>query len=234
MKKIVFILLCTLMISMNVSANNNSVTLMVDGINVNSEGKSFISNTGRIMVPLRILSENLSANVIWHPDTQTVSIDLNDKHLKLKINDTTFTLNGEIREMDSPAIIIEGKTYVPIRHVTEALGAIIEWNSETRTVSVFLNTSNFKEKIVVFPDPMFNDLIREMINKPTGDVYESELLQITSIYALEYEIKSIEGIEYIKNLKSVYLNANTITDISRLNSLDNLEDIVLMGQSEEQ
>ncbi|WP_051962683.1 leucine-rich repeat domain-containing protein [Mesoaciditoga lauensis] len=83
-----------------------------------------------------------------------------------------------------------------------------------------------KNNVVNFPDPNLEALIRKAINKPTGPICESDLLQITS---LKYDwpdsdkkISNLEGIQYCINLTDLELEGNSIFDISPLASLTKL------------
>ena len=50
-------------------------------------------------------------------------------------SDVTVKLKGELIEFDQPPVIEEGRTLVPLRKIFEALGANVEWNPDTRTVT---------------------------------------------------------------------------------------------------
>ena len=48
-------------------------------------------------------------------------------HIELQIGKKEYTVNGQGREMDVPAQIINGRTMVPLRFIAEALGAEVDW-----------------------------------------------------------------------------------------------------------
>lgn len=83
----------------------------------------------RTMVPLRFVSECLGADVEWIGETKTVAIELNDKKLRLVIGETGPGL-------DTPAIIINGRAFVPIRYVSESFNADVTWFPATKTVEI--------------------------------------------------------------------------------------------------
>ena len=76
--------------------------------------------------------------------------------------------------------------------------------------------------VVTFPDANFEALIRETLNKSTGDIYDTDLVSITSLIGHDREIINISGIEYCTNLTRIILQRNQISDISVLSSLTNL------------
>ena len=80
---------------------------------------------GRTMVPFRALGEALGAEVVWDNDARTVTYTLGDNEVVMTIGETTYTVNGEEATMDVAPEIVDSRTFVPSRFVTEALGATI-------------------------------------------------------------------------------------------------------------
>ena len=64
--------------------------------------------------------------------------------IKLKIGSTSFTLNGETRYLDSPPIIKNGRTLLPIRTVVEALGGKVGWDAAAKKVTVTLGSTTIE------------------------------------------------------------------------------------------
>lgn len=83
----------------------------------------------RTMVPLRFIGEALGAQINWEESTRTVVIISGSKNLRLVV--------GQAGEgLDSPPVIIGGRTMVPIRYIAEAFGAEVEWLGGSRTVVI--------------------------------------------------------------------------------------------------
>jgi len=98
-----------------------------------SDVAPFIDATyDRTMVPLRIVADALGAEVRNDSDTNTVYITHNGQEILLPIN---VPLPDE---MGTP-VIINNRTFVPIRYVVEVLGARVSWDGAARTVSVYMN-----------------------------------------------------------------------------------------------
>ncbi|WP_024833258.1 Ig-like domain-containing protein [Ruminiclostridium josui] len=83
------------------------------------------------------------------------------------------------------------------------------------------------EDIVYFADQNLEKVVRSAISKPTGDIFKSDMLNITYLDAKYLDITSLEGIQYAKNLSMLYLTDNQIEDISQLRELTNLEYLFL-------
>ena len=80
-------------------------------------------------------------------------------------------------------------------------------------------TVNF---VVEFPDPNLEQAIRDAIDKPTGDIYKSDLLGLSSLGAYLRNISNLEGLQHCINLDSLHLFENQIIDITPLADLTNL------------
>ena len=83
----------------------------------------------RTVVPLRFVSECLGAGVEWIGETKTVKISLDDNQLSLVIGET-------IPGFDTPATIIDGRSSVPLRYVSESLGADVTWDAQSKKVEI--------------------------------------------------------------------------------------------------
>ena len=95
-----------------------------------------IMKNNRILVPYRAIAEALGAEVDWDPADQIVTMKAGENTVKLKIGSATALVSGEPVEMDVKAEIQNGRTYVPLRFISTFLGAGVEWDSETRTVTI--------------------------------------------------------------------------------------------------
>ncbi len=91
---------------------------------------------GRTMVPFRAICEALGATVDWDDPTQTVMVVKEETTLELQIGNPMIKKNGKNKELDVPAQLVEERTLVPVRAVAEGLGAIVEWDDPTQTVTI--------------------------------------------------------------------------------------------------
>ena len=90
---------------------------------------------GRTLVPIRAVAEKMGYMVEWDEETQTVT--MTGKHkLSFTINRDTAVKNGSEFEIDVPAILYNSRTYLPLRAVTEAMDATVDWSEEENTVFV--------------------------------------------------------------------------------------------------
>jgi len=82
---------------------------------------------------------------------------------------------------------------------------------------------------VTFADPNLEGVIREAIDKPTGDIYPEDLEGLTELHAVGRIISDLTGLEYATNLRSLGLAGNQISDISPLANLTELTFLDIMA-----
>lgn len=100
---------------------------------VQLDAAPFISPEGRTLVPIRFVSEAMDNEVDWKPGTREVIIN-ND--IVLQIDSVNAYAKGEQVILDTAPVIVNGRTMVPIRFISEVLGYEVGWNSETREVTI--------------------------------------------------------------------------------------------------
>jgi hypothetical protein len=80
-----------------------------------------------ILVPLRSMFEQLGATVSYDPATKTVDISKPGSDVKVTVGKPEVVINGESRPLDVPPEIYKGTIVVPVRVLSEGLGAYVEW-----------------------------------------------------------------------------------------------------------
>jgi len=106
--------------------NNKKIELETPPIIVNN----------RTMVPLRFIIENFGGDIYWNSTDSSIKIVFPEKEILMWVNNSTAYINGKKYILDSPPIIIGGRTLVPVRFVVEALGAYVFWNSTDSGVTI--------------------------------------------------------------------------------------------------
>ena len=102
---------------------------------------------GRTMVPLRSIFEALGAKVYWSGSNETVSgISSDGDRVVISIGSNVATVNDVATDIDAPPIIVNGRTLVPLRFISETFGCEVGWDGATKTVSI---KSENEEKNIV-------------------------------------------------------------------------------------
>ncbi len=138
MKKLISILtaLTILLSCFSITATAaEEVKVILDGELLSFDVPAQIIN-GRTMVPVRKIFEELGMDVIWDGDAQKVIANKKGVLIELYINSTTVCRNSVDQEIDVPAQIIENRTLVPVRVVSEYAGSDVVWDNDTRTVYI--------------------------------------------------------------------------------------------------
>ena len=91
---------------------------------------------GSTLVPMRFLLEQMGADVEWNGETQTVTAMLDNTAVTFAIDDINAEVNNELATMDVPARLINGKTMVPLRFLSEEMGFDVDWDADSRTAIV--------------------------------------------------------------------------------------------------
>jgi len=91
---------------------------------------------GRVLVPMRIIFESMGADVVWDGSQQKVTAALGEKKIELTIGNKTAFVNGNASNLDVPARIINGRTLVPVRFVSESLNTDVAWEQGTKSVVI--------------------------------------------------------------------------------------------------
>ncbi|QSZ27078.1 hypothetical protein ACETAC_09445 [Aceticella autotrophica] len=120
------------------------VKILFNNMPIDKEKSSSIIVNGRTMVSSEFFSDNFGAEVKWEPITQTIIIQGKNVNIKLIIGKKEVVINGENRLIDVEPLLMFDKKMVPLKFVSEALGAQVKWNDETEKVEVI--TSNVLQK----------------------------------------------------------------------------------------
>lgn len=110
----------------------NNVTTTVDA---NPTVVPIIINSSTYL-PLRTLVEVLGGTIEWNDTTKTVTIIIGSNIIQITIDAPTASLNGRIVPLIAPATILNGRTLLPLRSVMELLGKTVNWDNDTRTITI--------------------------------------------------------------------------------------------------
>lgn len=88
------------------------------------------------LVPMRFLFEEMEAEVDWEDSTLTASVKKDNREVSFVINSKQAKVGNEVKTMDIPARLINGKTMIPLRFLSEELGYKVEWDDSTRTATI--------------------------------------------------------------------------------------------------
>ncbi|MEW9121958.1 MAG: CAP-associated domain-containing protein [Thermotaleaceae bacterium] len=209
-KTMLFIMIFILLIghSGNLSYGNQSLSILMDGQLLKTDQAPRIIQ-GRTLAPLRAIFEALGAEVAWDGDTKTVSARKDQNEVILKIGNPYGTVNGLQKSLDVPGIIIEGRTFIPLRFISESLGARVDWDGTNKQVLIYSSKEINHEKEFRFREIAIGDL-EEKVLKELGQPDRKDL----SEYGFEWYIYHGDYREYLqvgiqnKRVVGLYTNAD--------------------------
>ncbi|UMZ73623.1 copper amine oxidase N-terminal domain-containing protein [Natranaerofaba carboxydovora] len=186
----------------NAIASSNDIDVYINYEKVSlEEQKPFIDDNNRVQIPLRLIGEELGANFEWNGNNNTIKIEKNGTEISLEIGNKYYEINGEKSDdykMDTtPEITDTGRTVIPLRFVSEALGAYVKWNDESKTVYIN-DDENFKA-----PDKVVEEYWKLLF--VDGEVDKAEkLIKEGREEELEYIYAGIEDLEDLHETKNKY------------------------------
>jgi len=105
------------------------ICVLLDGEKLEFDDVAPVMVNDRTMVPIRVIAEALGAEVEWDEDTREVTLVIDGESLKFAIGET-------VAGMDVPAMIMNDRTFVPLRFISEFFGADVEWCQDSQTVLI--------------------------------------------------------------------------------------------------
>lgn len=149
-KRLVAIFLTSALITQSVPAMAANVRFEVDGL-VEADAGTVINRNGYNLLGMREVFELLGAEVDWDSYDRCVTAKKDGKTIELYVNTSKAYVDGEAVKLPTPCVTVEGRVYVPIRFVSDALGYDIEWDQAGSKVSI--NTGNTEYTMLdVTPD----------------------------------------------------------------------------------
>lgn len=91
---------------------------------------------GKTVVPFRFIGEKLGAEIGWDDMAKKVSYKLEGKTIEMWIGKSVAVVNGVSVTVDPPPQVIKGSTMVPLRFISDNLGAGTEWRATTKTIII--------------------------------------------------------------------------------------------------
>ena len=102
-------------------------------VNVDNEAVIYdaapVIRNDRTLVPIRIVTETLGGKVDWNGATKEVTLHIDGKEIKMTVGKT-------LEKYGVAPVIIDGRTFVPVRFVADELGATVAWDNATKTVTI--------------------------------------------------------------------------------------------------
>lgn len=133
MKRLSWLLFAVTVGALGAIANAQPVTIVVNGQTM-SFTQPPIERAGRVFVPLRGIFEQLGASVVY--SSGQINATAHGRTVSLTIGSTQAEVGGQPTTLDVAPFIVGATTFVPLRFISQALGARVDWDNSTSTVTI--------------------------------------------------------------------------------------------------
>lgn len=114
------------------------ITVFVNGDKIASEVPAVVSN-GSTMLPFRAILSALGVKdkeIQWHENSRSIEIRSGERYIFLAIGSPGAIVDNKMITLSAAPYITDGRTLIPVRFISEALGANVGWNGDTGTVTI--------------------------------------------------------------------------------------------------
>ncbi|MDF2676908.1 MAG: hypothetical protein K0Q97_1221 [Bacillota bacterium] len=209
MKKIIFTLsLCLSLAFTSVSAFADEVIIRIDSDKVifnDNTGKPFIDKNWRTQVPFRQTLEQYGATVEWNNEKRIAIATKGDITIEIPIGKNYIIKNGTKIANDTTSIIINQRTFLPIRKVMEAFESEVEWDHSMNTVvitqtpfdkkALLLNAYQKSNAWESFDSRIIMDMSMPLSDENNIDQMAMKMKMYTSAFTNPMKIKMAADVE---------------------------------------
>ncbi|WP_179032705.1 N-acetylmuramoyl-L-alanine amidase family protein [Paenibacillus kribbensis] len=140
MKKYGWVILAAILVWLwpsSTHVNAAAADLFLDGKRVEApaDARPEMVN-GKVMVPLRVVGEQLGYQFKWEPQVYKISIQKNNTDMAMYVGRTSADVNGKTVSLDAPPVLRGNSTMVPLRFVGEQMGLKVDWNNKSKSVNL--------------------------------------------------------------------------------------------------
>jgi len=182
------------------------------------DAQPFVDANGRTQIPAKYIGEALGATVTWEVKDRKAEFTFGNKQIVLYIGKKSYLVDNQTKQMDTTAILKDGRTFVPAKYIAEALGANIKWDGPTKTVYVnrTLTTQAEVGKDVAAETVVNNQAeLLEAIRLATYTIQSTLILKCNNYESSDYSFENLaqdkSGLYGVNNIE---VNASIIKNVA--------------------
>ncbi len=157
MKKLIsIVLMLAMLVPAAAIAADDEIKVLLDGERIEFDVQPIIENDCTL-VPIRVIAEKFGAEVVWKSpnilmikENEIIMLSIGSKAMAIDVFDAV--------SLDTPPIIVNDRTLVPLRAISEAFDCDVQWDEKTRTVSITSSITVTSEPIDNYTDKLMSEL----------------------------------------------------------------------------
>ncbi|MGY5343591.1 copper amine oxidase N-terminal domain-containing protein [Paenibacillus glucanolyticus] len=147
-----------------------------------------ILKNNRVLIPIRAVSQNMGIDVKWNQFQKTAQLTIGETVITLAVQFKRALVNQDRDDFDAPVELIQNTTYVPLRFVSQTMGAEVKWDQKTKEATVILDD----KKVVV------------KLMKPKYQVPTNQRLSDTRIARLSEKLNEASDLSKVKQVRTYF------------------------------
>lgn len=153
---------------------DNSIMLQIDSniMNVAGEEKTLDASPviidGRTLLPVRAVVEEMGGSVSWNSETREATLVNGESTIILTVGSHTALLNGVEATLDTAPVIIDSRTFLPIRFIAEGFGYSVDWDGEAKTIEISQSADEVTELTTEIATEATTEAETEAATEPSG------------------------------------------------------------------
>ncbi|MEJ9221266.1 copper amine oxidase N-terminal domain-containing protein [Paenibacillus glucanolyticus] len=147
-----------------------------------------ILKNNRVLIPIRAVSQNMGIDVKWNQFQKTAQLTIGETVITLAVQFKRALVNQDRDDFDAPVELIQNTTYVPLRFVSQTMGAEVKWDQKTKEATVILDDKQVVVKLM----------------KPKYQVPTNQRLSDTRIARLSEKLNEASDLSKVKQVRTYF------------------------------
>ncbi|MGG4345232.1 copper amine oxidase N-terminal domain-containing protein [Paenibacillus lautus] len=147
-----------------------------------------ILKNNRVLIPIRAVSQNMGIDVKWNQFQKTAQLTKGETIITLAVQFKRALVNQDRVDFDAPVELIHNTTYVPLRFVSQTMGADVKWDQKTKEATVILDGKQVVVKLM----------------KPKYQVPTNQRLSDTRIARLSEKLNEASDLSKVKQVRPYF------------------------------
>lgn len=184
-----------------------------------------IIKDGTTYVPMRDAFSLFGFNATWDEQNRTAVGTKNGFEIKIPIDSPQIYVGSIPMPSSAPAFIADGKTYIPLRILSDVIGVYVKWVPLNQRIEIYSDPIDQEAKL---QDPVLKDYLLAQSGKAhSSDLLISDVRLITRIDVSDRKIDSLEGLDQAVYLQEIIAPNSHIGSLLAIRTLTHIKKLDL-------